>query len=136
MLRIWQVGLLVLLGAALWALVTFNIRSHPEAALDEAKAVRGLLMAPLGGLVSVWLCKVVGRLAPEQILPGVAVVGASAMAMDGVALRWFPALYGYDEKVLRLSAADLLWGYGVGFAVALAWRWIALAKQAGSERAA
>jgi hypothetical protein len=51
------------------------------------------------------------------------------MLMDGVALRWFPALYSRDETVLYLAGADLLWGYGAGFAAALAWQWIALARR-------
>jgi len=41
---------------------------------------------------------------------GVAVVGVVAMMLDGAALRWFPGLYGFDEKTLRLGAAWLLYG--------------------------
>jgi hypothetical protein len=67
------------------------------------------------------LCKFVGRLSAEQLLPGVALVGAVAMVMDGAALNWFSGLYGSDEKVLRVAAAWLLWGYGVAFAVAVIW---------------
>jgi len=134
MLKVWQLAPLTLLGAAMWALVTFNISRHPEAALEPKSVPAMLAMAPIVGFVSVWLCKFVGRLSPEQILPGVAVVGAVAMLMDGVALRWYAEIYAGSEKALRLSAADLLWGYGVGFVAALVWRWLAVARETSPTR--
>lgn len=134
MLKVWQVALLMLLGAAMWALVTVNIRHHPEASLRSKNVLVMLVSAPIAGFVSVWLCKVVGRLTPEQILPGVVVVGAVAMLMDGIALRWFADLYAQSDKALRLSAADLLWGYGVGLAAALVWRWTTLARNTAISR--
>jgi hypothetical protein len=75
----------------------------------------------MGGWLSVWLCKIVGRLSTDQLLPGVSVVGAVAMMMDGAALKWFSSVYGFDERTLRLGAAGLLWGYGVAFAWAVIW---------------
>ena len=121
MLKPWQLAALVLLGIALWALVTWRMHAHPEYALDEARQIRGYLTAPVGGAISVWLCKLVGRLRPDQLLPGVSVVGAVAMMADGAALMWFPQDYAAEEKVMRIEAAGLLWGYGVAFAVAVAW---------------
>lgn len=121
MLKPWQILVLVLLGIAMWALVTWGMHAHPEHALDEARQVRGRLMAPIGGAISVWLCKFVGRLKPDQLLAGVSVVGAVAMMADGAALTWFPQDYATEEKVMRIEAAGLLWGYGVAFAVAVAW---------------
>jgi hypothetical protein len=49
----------------------------------------------------------VGRLSADQLLAGVALVGAVAMMMDGAALKWFSGVYGFDEKTLRLGAASL-----------------------------
>ena len=121
MLSKTQIGLLTSLGIALWALVTLNIRLRPDSLLDPIHGLIPFVAAPLGGWLSVWLCKVVGRLSANQLLPGVVLVGAVAMMMDGAALKWFSAVYGFDEKILRLAAAGLLWGYGVAFAVALVW---------------
>jgi len=121
MLRKTQIALLVSLGIALWILVMLNIRLRPEAIVDPLRGSLLFVVAPLGGWLSVWLCKFVGRLAVEQLLPGVALVGAVAMMMDGAALKWFSGLYGSDERVLRIAAAWLLWGYGVALAVALIW---------------
>jgi len=121
MLRKTQVFLLVSLGSALWLLVTVNIRLRPDAIVDPIRGLIPFVAAPLGGWLSVWLCKLVGRLSAKQLLPGVALVGAVAMMMDGAALKWFSGLYGFDEKMLRVAAAGLLWGYGVALAVAVIW---------------
>lgn len=121
MLRKTQIYSLVSLGIALWLLVTVNIRLRPDALVDPVQGLLPFVTAPLGGWLSVWLCKVVGRLSAEQLLPGVALVGAVAMMMDGAALKWFSGLYGFDERILRVASAGLLWGYGVAFAIAVIW---------------
>lgn len=120
-LRWKQVLALSFLGVALWAMVTYRIHAHPERLLDSTRTLIGFLTAPLGGVVSVWLCKVVGRLNRQQLLTGVSIVGAVAMMLDGVVLGWFPNMYGMNEKAMRLGAAGLLWGYGVAFGVAVIW---------------
>ncbi len=56
---------------------------------------------------------------PLYSLAAGGVVGALAMMIDGVALRWFPGVYGSDPVVLRLGAAWLLWGYGVSLGIAV-----------------
>jgi len=94
---------------------------HPERTLDAARALRGFWTAPLGGLISVWLCKAAGRLKPEQLLTGVAVTGAVAMMLDGWAMRWAPQIYRASDRGLMFAGGGLLWGYGVAFVVAVAW---------------
>ncbi len=121
MLKPWQTAALILLGVALWGTVAMGIRAAPDAAVDPAKGLAAYIAAPLGGLLSVWLCKLVGKLSQDQLIPGVTIVGAVAMMLDGAVLKWLPAVYGINEKALRLDAAWLLWGYGVAFAVAVIW---------------
>jgi hypothetical protein len=121
MLRKSQISALVLLAVALWTLVTLNIRLRPDSLLGPTTGLIPFVTAPLAGWLSVWLCKLVGKLSTDQLLPGVALVGAVAMMMDGAALKWFSGVYGFDEKILRLGAAALLWGYGVAFAIAVIW---------------
>ena len=129
MLKLWQVGVLTVLGTAMWAMVTYGIHAHPERSLDMERARLGLALGPLGGLFSVWLCKFVGRLSNDQLLAGVSVVGAVAMMLDGVAIRWLPSLYGSSDRALMLSGANLLWGYGVAFAIAVAWAAVVEARR-------
>lgn len=110
---------LTLLSLALWIVATLYIRLQGQALADPLQGAIGFLTAPIGGWLSVRLAKACGRLAADQLLPGVALVGAVAMMIDGVALRWLPDIYGSEETVVRLGAAWLLWGYGVALAIAL-----------------
>jgi len=121
MLKLWQVLALILLGGAMWALVTWNIARHPEQPLDQARAVWGYAMAPIGGLISILLCKYLGRLKPEQLLPGVVLVGATAMMIDAIAIRWFGELYRASDRAMMMVGASLMWGYGVALAMTVAW---------------
>jgi hypothetical protein len=119
MLKIWQVGALALLGVALWILVTVNIRLMPGSFTDPLLGTIAFVLALPAGWVSVWLTKLVGRLTWDQLLPGVSVVAAVAMMMDGAALRWFSTVYSLNDTTVRLGAAWLLWGYGVALGVAV-----------------
>jgi hypothetical protein len=116
-----QIGKLVALGAALWFLVALYIRFRPNAFQNPFSTTILFATAPISGWLSVLLCRWVGRLVSHQLLPGVTLVGAVAMMLDGAALRWFSGIYGFNERALHLGAAWLLWGYGVAFAVVLAW---------------
>jgi hypothetical protein len=121
MLNNLQIVKLIALGFALWVLVTLSIRLRPQSLLDPVRGEIPFITAPVAGWLSVLLCRWVGGLSKPQLLPGVTLVGAVAMMLDGAALKWFSSVYGLNEKVLPPAAAWLLWGYGVAFAVAVAW---------------
>jgi len=121
MLRKAQIAVLAALGVVLWLIVALILRRRPEELVNPSTGFVLFATAPLTGWLSVGLCKRAGRLSPNQLLPGVALVGAVAMMLDGVALKWFSGIYGFDEQALRADAAWLLWGYGVAFAIALIW---------------
>lgn len=118
MLRPSQVLRLVLLSLALWAIATAYIRLWPAAFTDPVLGAAGFVTTLPMAWVSVWLVR---RIAGAQLLAGVSLVGAVAMMVDGVALRFCPGVYGDGEALLRLGAAWLLWGYGVSLAIALLW---------------
>ena len=114
-----QFVVLVLLSCVLWVAATLYIRFLPTSLiLPVSGSLAYVTTFPIAWL-SVWLTKAVGRLSADQLLPGVAVVGAVAMMIDGVALRWFSGVFSPDDTTTRLGAAWLLWGYGVSFAIAL-----------------
>jgi hypothetical protein len=121
MLRAWQAVVMALVGAAMWAFVTFRVGAHPEAPLDQGRALVSFLTSPVVGALSVWICKAAGRLKTDQLVAGVTLTGAVAMMMDGAAIRWRPELYGLSDRALMLTGGGLMWMYGVSFAVALAW---------------
>lgn len=115
-----QLFRLTLLSGALWIVATLYIRLFPHAFTDGALGTVGFLAAVPVGWLSVRLVRWVGGLGPDQLIAGVAWVGAVAMMIDGAALRWFASAYGDQALAVRLGAAWLLWGYGVALAVALA----------------
>lgn len=119
MLDRMQIVRLVALSLALWVLATLYIRLLPGALISPVRGAIGFVTTLPVAWLSVWLTKAAGRLAPDQLLAGVAVVGAVAMMIDGAALRWFSGVYGSEPLAVRLGAAWLLWGYGVSLAVAL-----------------
>ena len=118
MLRHQQILRLIGLSFALWAAATLYIRLLPNALLDPVQGSVGFASSLPMAWLSVWLVERVGSLRREEIPLGVAVVGAVAMMIDGVALRWRPDLYGADPLAVRLGAAWLLWGYGLSLGVA------------------
>lgn len=113
-----QVVRLGALGLAMWGGAALLIRLRPAAFTDPLIGALGFAaMLPVGWL-SVWLIVRLAALSSDQVLAGVAVVGALAMCIDGVVLRWSPGVYGVGE-LPRLAGAWLLWGYGVSLAIAL-----------------
>ena len=119
MLTRMQIARLLALSVALWLMATLYIRLLPSALINPVQGSLGFVTTVPAAWLSVWLISSVGKLAVDQLLLGVALVGAAAMMVDGVALRWFPDVYGFDPLALRLGAAWLLWGYGVSLAIAL-----------------
>jgi hypothetical protein len=109
---------LVVLGAALWGAATLYIRFLPAAVADPVWGAVGFATTLPIAWLTVRLIERVGRLAHDQLLAGVVLVGAVAMMIDGVALRWGPGVYASSDGTVRLGAAWLLWGYGLSLAVA------------------
>ncbi len=113
--------LLILSGLSIlfWILATLYIRFMPSYLVDPIKGSIGFITSIPVGWLSVLILKRIAALSNEELLAGVSVVGALAMMIDGVVLRWAPVVYGEDSTTVRMGAAWLLWGYGVSFAIAL-----------------
>ncbi len=118
MLSKMQVAWLGMLSVALWVAATAYIKVLPGFFTDPVAGSVGFATTLPIAWLSVWLIRRIARLSADQLLPGVALVGATAMMIDGVALKWFPFVYGANP-VVRPGAAWLLWGYGVSLAIAL-----------------
>lgn len=105
--------MMVVFGAVLWFGAAMLLRTLvPMGALTaEWRMITYGLIIP-GTFPFVWLAQRITGAA----LPAVAVATAAATLLDGVALGWFPTLYGTDPLA---AAAAILWGGGVG--LALAW---------------
>jgi hypothetical protein len=112
---------LVGIALALWALATAYIHLWPRVFLDPAMAALGFVTSLPMAFLSVWLTRKLAGLQMSQLLAGVTLVGAIAMMIDGLLLRFGPGIYGSDDALLRAGAAWLLWGYGVSLAFAFLW---------------
>lgn len=117
--RLTRGQVLGLLGLAIsfWASGVGLIRliSWQELWGGLANAVLFVLSIP-----TAWLCIVSVRrlagLAPAQVLTGTALITAVVALLDGVAMTWWPALYGGPAL---LAAAWLLWFVGAVLGVAV-----------------
>jgi hypothetical protein len=122
MSRIARIAILVVLGFVLWVLATLYIHFVPRAFTSPLHGAIGFITAVPIGWLSIRLVRRCARLDRSQLVAGSALVGAVAMMIDGLALRFFPWLYSGEPEVFRPASAWLLWGYGVSLAIAL---WLA-----------
>lgn len=119
MLATRQVAILAGFALLFWIAATAWIRCFPQQLVGPLDGAAGFLAS----IPACWLCiqaaRRVARLSPEQLVAGTAVVVAVATLVDAAALRWAPGLYADSDRVCRLGAAWLLWGYGVSLGIAL-----------------
>ncbi len=107
------------LGAVLWFFAALLIQW-----LGPMGVFEGYWRLVLYGLVIpgtapfIWLIAKVAGLARHQIGVGVSVATMIAVLLDGVALAWLPDLYGGDSERTAAAGAVILWGAGVGMAIA------------------
>jgi hypothetical protein len=119
-LTVGRIVVLAAIGAVLWLLAALFIRF-----VGPMGAFRGIWVPILYALAVPVLAPaiILGRrsagLPRVDTLTAVSIMSATALFLDGVALAWFRGLYGTDPAVILGGAAWLLWGVGVGLALAL-----------------
>ena len=110
-----QIAILTGMGALLWFLAANLLRILGPMGIFEGynRVLLYVLIVPgtLPFAILVW--KIAG-LARDQIALGFAVSTAIATLLDGVALAWFPSLYGAAVEEVAACGAAILWGAGVG----------------------
>jgi hypothetical protein len=104
----------------MWLLATLYIHWLPNVFLSPTRSALGFVTTLPIAWLSVVAIRYIARLTPQQLLAGVGVVGAIAMMVDGIVLRFLPQVYSQDPSVFRPASAWLLWGYGVSLAIAVA----------------
>jgi hypothetical protein len=111
---------LALLGALFWFLAAQMVRVGTPLGLFDGRA---LALTYLAALPLSWgflqIGRAVGQLTPRTIVRGVALMVATATLLDGLALALLPTLYGTSTPHILAGAAWILWGVGVGTAMAL-----------------
>ena len=112
--------IMALMGAVLWLAAALLIRALEPLNIFEG-GTRMLVYALTipGTWPFVLLLERLGKLARNQVAMGYAVGTASATLLDGLALAWFPSLYGSSVAHIAGTGAVILWGAGVGLVLAL-----------------
>jgi hypothetical protein len=119
MLSSRQVATLIAIGSALWAITALYIRLLPQAFLDPLWGPVMFAATPVSIWLNVLLVRQLAGLSKPQILPGVCLVGAVALILEGLGMRWIPIVYNIDAELLRSGAAWVFWGYGLSLGIAL-----------------
>ena len=118
-----RVPLLIALGAIFWLLAALVIRFLGSSVFAPGSAVLFIVFAlaiPIAwGFV--WLGTTIAGARGAAVVPAVSIMSATAMLLDGVALTWFPSLYGMPSTSLVIVGACLLWGVGWILAIAHLW---------------
>ena len=113
-----QYAILAAYGALLWFLAAMLVRVlAPMGALEgSARLLTYALVIP-GTIPAILIGLKITSVTRSNFVLAVAMMTAAAGLLDGIALAWFPALYGDNVAHVLAGAAVILWGVGVGLAL-------------------
>jgi hypothetical protein len=113
-----QLVTLVVSGWIFWFVGALICRFAGEFGWLDGSA-RVLVYAALvpGTLPVVLLVRRLAKLEDQHVALGTVIVTAAAIMLDGIALAWFPALYGPGVAQTAASGAVILWGGFVAIAL-------------------
>lgn len=109
-----QTILSAIIGVVLWFAAAMLLRALEGSAAFEGGNRAFLYAAVVIGTVPfIPMTRIIAGLPLDKVGTGVALATASAMLLDGIALAWFPGLYGTTVEHIANSGAAILWGAGV-----------------------
>jgi len=109
-----QGAMLVAIGIVLWFVAAMLLRLIAPLGVFDGPARLALYALTVPATWPfVRLTQRSVRLAPAQIVPGVALVTAAALLADSIVFAWFPWIYG-AAAYARDCAAAVFWGAAVG----------------------
>lgn len=115
-----KLTLLIAIGIVLWFLAALLLRALvPVEAFEGGWAVLSYALVVPGTVPFVYGIRRLAGLAGHEVAGGVTVATASALLMDGLAVRWFPDLYGTTAADVATAAGAVLWGAGVALVLGL-----------------
>ncbi len=114
-----QIGLSLLVGAVLWFVAAMMLQILGPMGIYEGSSRAILYVLIIPGTVPFLLIGFrFARLETHQYFIGTALMDLAAMLLDGIALAWFPALYGGTPTLVAGAGAAILWGAGVALGLA------------------
>lgn len=107
------------IGAVLWLIAAMILRviGPMGAFVGDARLLTYALIIP-GTLPFVLVIPRLAGIDRCQMVPCVAAATLAAALLDGIALAWFPSLYGRTIGLAAGAGATILWGIGVGLVMA------------------
>lgn len=113
-----QLATLVMSGIVLWFTGALLLRYLGAVGSLQGASLMIVYAALIPGTVPIiLLMRRLAKLADDQIALATSIIVASAILLDGIALSWFPALYGPGIAQTAVSGAIILWGGGVAIAL-------------------
>ncbi len=114
-----QFWMAALNGAVLWLAAALLLRWLGPLGIHEgsARVILYALVVPGTYPFNLLIQKLAG-LQKGQMVQALALGTAVATLLDGIALAWFPGLYGTGMEMHMGAATVILWGAGVGILLA------------------
>ena len=113
-----QYAMLAAYGALLWFLAAILVRVlAPMGALEGSARILTYALVIPGTIPAILIGLKITNVTRSNSVLAVAMMTAAAGLLDGIALAWFPALYGDNVAHVLAGAAVILWGVGVGLAL-------------------
>lgn len=115
-----QISIVTAIGFVLWFLLALLLGYIGPLGAYEGWARVALYAAIVPGTYPlILLTRKLANLSPPQVGLGVSVAVAAAILCDGVALAWFPGLYGGEVFLVAGAGAAILWGGGVAIVLGM-----------------
>ncbi len=115
-----RIAKLALLGAVYWFAAALFIRATSALWVGGGMAtvVVFALVIPVTVPALLLGLRIAGLTRDRATVAATVMTGAAAL-LDGVALTWFPTLYGSDPAIVLGGAAAILWGAGIALVLGI-----------------
>jgi hypothetical protein len=115
-----SIVLYVVLGVVFWFGAALLVRILGEAVFtpnNPLLIVMFVVAIPIGRLF-IWVAQRLGKLGDDAVFAPAVMMTQVALLLDGIAITWFPQLYGESHTTVMLGAALIMWGAGIGLIIA------------------
>lgn len=105
---------LAIIGAAYWLVAALVVRwTATDWVGNDALTAVVFILIIVATVPALLLGYRLAGISRSRAATGATIMTGAAALLDGVALTWFPALYGSNPVVILGGAAAILWGAGV-----------------------
>ena len=118
--RRFSLAALIIMGAVYWFVAALVVRwTAVEWVGSTAATLVVFALIVVVTPAALWLGMRIARAKRAQAGYAATVMTMVALFLDGIALTWFPSLYGTDPKVLLGGAASIMFGAGAALLIGM-----------------